>query len=168
MLLLASLVSVKFSAQATQQTQEIKLKCLCFNNRDHSLRISPLTHWGLPCWFPACRSSFWVSHSTSCCVRLSLISSWPIVHTHSCSCARPHCTHCYCCTCFATESVHHSRSLNSLTAREPNGLSSRSWLLLLSSYHMVLPSECKNPSQFAWEIEIFTICLITPHVDLEA
>ena len=38
---------------------------------------------------------------------------------------------------------HHIRSLNTLTAREPMGLSSRRWLLLLASHRMALTSNSK-------------------------
>ena len=57
-------------------------------------------------------------------------------------------------TCCARLSACSHRSLNILTVLEPMGLSSRSWLLLLASYHMVLTRERKNLSRIAREMEI--------------
>ena len=60
-------------------------------------------------------------------------------------------------TCRARPRARRRRSLNILTAREPIGLSSRRWLILLASHRMALTRERKNSSRIAREIEIFSI-----------
>ena len=50
---------------------------------DWTIEIFPLTHWGLLGRFPARRLRFRVSHRATCCVRWSLTSYRPVVHTCS-------------------------------------------------------------------------------------
>ena len=104
-----------------------------------TIEISPSTRWFFLGRSPA---SFWVSHSTTYCVRLSLILCRPLVHTARC-CAR--------------QRVRCSRSLKILTAREPMSLFSHRLLLLLVLHQITLLSERKNLIWIAREIKIFTI-----------
>ena len=58
-----------------------------------TIEISPSIHWFLPGLFPARRWSFWMSHCTTYCARLSLVLCQAVVHVCSRPGVHPHSSH---------------------------------------------------------------------------
>ena len=116
-----------------------------------TIEISPSIHWFLPGLFPAHRWSFWMSHCTTYCARLSLVLCQAVVHV----CSRLACI-LRAATCCVRQRESCSRSLNILKASMPMVLSQSSRLLFLASHRMEMTRECKIPSRFSLEIHIFS------------